>query len=117
MTQPAHPLVQWLGRSHHPWIQKLISLLWLPEAQDPEVIAEQRQVLLNRTIVISGIGLVVIPFTILTYLAETRPERMSAGIAISIAAEVSLIALIALIRRGAFASLYHLPMFIMLGLI
>src|SRR5262249_37079278 len=89
MSKSTQSIAQWLDEPHHPWIQRLISLVWVPEARDPEVIAEQRQVLLNRTIVISFIGLIVIPFTILSYLAEMRPEKMSTGIAISVAAEAS----------------------------
>jgi signal transduction histidine kinase len=94
-----------------------MSLVRLEEENDPVVINEQREVLLNRTVVGGGIGLVVIPFTILAFLMELRPDRIREGGLISIAADLSILLLVFAVRRGTFARAYHLPMFILMGLI
>ena len=96
---------------------KIPSLIRLREESDPEVVREQRQTLLNRTYVIGGIGLLVIPFTILSYLAELRPDGITVGLAISACADLATILLVLAMRRGVFNEYYHLPMFIFFGLI
>src|SRR5437870_2473890 len=51
-------------------LARIVTLLELPEEREQAVIDEQRAVILARTRVVGGIGFIVVPFTILMYLAS-----------------------------------------------
>lgn len=90
---------------------------WFVLPRDPTLLAEHRRVILIRTRVATIIAALVMPFTILLYLAQTRPELLGAGAAISIASSTGSMLVLSLVRFGVFDKYYQLPFVLLVGVV
>jgi signal transduction histidine kinase len=89
----------------------------LRDPTDPEVREERRRVLLERSRVACWIAFTLLPFTFVVYLGRFHPERLKAGIVATTIAVSAVAALWLALRRGLFDRCFHLPFFLLMGVI
>lgn len=84
---------------------------------EPEIHAAHRELLLHRTRVISYVALGVLPFTVLSFFYFGMREVFVKTIPIVSIAVLGLVGLIFCLRLKFFRKHYHLPVFILTGII
>jgi signal transduction histidine kinase len=84
---------------------------------DPGILERHRQTVLARTRIAAFLALVVMPVTIFSYFPIDYPLPATRLVPIALCAELGAVAVLMALRLPAFQRAYHLPFFLLVGVV